>query len=181
MRSGPQFEPEAAAAAAGQQAAAEYNYCVFRTGQERYCLAVAEVEKVVEAPVITPVPLTPHFLLGIFNLHGAVVPVIDISAAQGRRGKTAQVVVGTWREQHGHEEMRLGIAADEVIGAFATAESPSPDDAPPDVPYCSGTLRQPGRTALLLDLRKVAEAFPAPALAAIGGQRPLGRGPGTNE
>ena len=34
-------------------------YCVFRSGRERFCLSVLEVEEVVDWPAVTPVPVDP--------------------------------------------------------------------------------------------------------------------------
>src|SRR5262249_52283071 len=63
----------------------ERQYCVFRAGRERFCLAVLDVEEVVEWGPITRLPLGPPFLMGIFNLRGSIVPVIDIAFTEGRR------------------------------------------------------------------------------------------------
>jgi hypothetical protein len=60
-------------------------YCVFRSGRERFCLPVLDVEEVVEWPLITRLPLSPAYVLGIFNLRGAIVPLIDIALTEGRR------------------------------------------------------------------------------------------------
>src|SRR5215813_15200727 len=63
----------------------ERQYCVFRSGRERFCFSVLDVEEVVEWPPLTRVPLAPSFLMGIFNLRGSIVPVVDIALTEGRR------------------------------------------------------------------------------------------------
>jgi purine-binding chemotaxis protein CheW len=63
----------------------ESQYCVFRSGRERLCLPVLDVEEVLDWPVLTKVPLSPAHLIGIFNLRGAIVPLIDIAMTEGRR------------------------------------------------------------------------------------------------
>src|SRR5271169_2414283 len=63
----------------------EHQYCVFRAGRERFCLSVLEVEEVVEWPVFTRIPRAPAFLVGVFNLRGTIVPLIDIAFTEGRR------------------------------------------------------------------------------------------------
>ena len=63
----------------------ERQYCVFRAGRERFCFSVLDVEEVVEWPDLTKVPLSPAFLMGIFNLRGTIVPVVDIAFTEGRR------------------------------------------------------------------------------------------------
>src|SRR5258708_30175282 len=60
-------------------------FCVFRAGRERFCLPVLEVEEVVDWPLMTSVPLGPPFLMGVFNLRGTIIPVVDIAVTEGRR------------------------------------------------------------------------------------------------
>lgn len=140
-------------------------YCIFRAGRERFCLEVLDVEEVVEWPSVTPVPLSPRFLMGVFNLRGSIVPVIDIAFTEGRRADLSpkHCVVAQTRVAD-NEILRLGIAADEVIGTFTTAEPLLVDEAPLDVPHCCGMLRHDDRLALALSLRKLTEAFPVPVI-----------------
>ena len=157
----------------------ERQYCVFRAGRERYCLRVLEVEEVVDWPAITALPLAPPFLMGIFNLRGAIVPIIDIVRGEGRRPDLSprRVVVARWTAESGREDLRLGIAADEVIGTCNTREPLLVEETPRDLPHCCGMLRHPTlsadatdtaprgeRLALALDLKRVVEAFPVPAI-----------------
>lgn len=140
----------------------ERQYCIFRAGRERFCLAINEVEEVLEWPAVTKLPLGPPFLIGIFNLRGGIVPVIDIAFTEGRRADLPpkHVVVGSLRAEGDRDDLRLGIAADEVIGTYTTTDPLLVDEAPRDVPHCCGMLRHDDRLALALDLKKVTEAFP---------------------
>jgi chemotaxis signal transduction protein len=143
----------------------EKQYCIFRAGRERYCLEVLDVEEVVEWPAVTPVPLAPRFLMGIFNLRGSIVPVIDIAFTEGRRADLPpkNCVVAKRPSSEG-EMLRLGIAVDEVMGTFTTAEPLLVEEAPRDVSHCCGMLRHEDRLALALSLRKLTEAFPVPVI-----------------
>lgn len=174
MEETPQLEPvsaEAAAAAQEQTAAAgerlpEKQYCIFRAGRERFCLEVLDVEEVVEWPTVTKVPLSPTFLMGVFNLRGSIVPVIDIAFTEGRRADLPprHCVVGAMKGTDATDVLRLGIAADEVIGTYTTAEPLLVDAAPRDVPHCVGMLRHEDRLALALSLRRLTETFPVPVI-----------------
>jgi chemotaxis signal transduction protein len=175
----PLMPEEAAGTPAETDSAPERQYCVFRAGRERYCLAVLDVEEVVDWPPVTALPLAPAFLMGIFNLRGAIVPIVDISIREGRRPDLPprRVMVARWAGEQGREDVRLGIAADEVFGTYSTREPLLVDEAPRDVPHCCGMLRHPAEgagassatagadwLALALDLRRVAESFPVPAI-----------------
>ena len=145
---------------------AERQYCVFRAGRERFCLHVLDTEEVVEWPVLTRVPLAPAFLPGVFNLRGNIVPVIDIAFTEGHRADLPpkHVVVAQLPADAERGEIRVGIAADEVIGTYTTAEPLLIDEAPQDVPHCCGMLRFEDRLALALDLKRLVEAFPVPTI-----------------
>lgn len=148
------------------QAVPEKQYCVFRAGRERFCFSVLDVEEVVEWSNLTRVPLSPTFLLGIFNLRGSIVPVVDIAFTEGRRADLSprHIVVAALKGEGDRDDLRLGVAADEVIGTYSTSEPLLVEEAPRDVPHCCGMLRHEDRLALALDLKKLTEAFPVPVI-----------------
>ncbi len=144
----------------------ERQFCVFRAGRERFCLSVLEVEEVVDWPLVTRIPLTPSFLTGVFNLRGTIVPLVDIAFTEGRKAGLSPkhvVVAALEGEVHG-ESLRLGIAADEVIGTFAASEDSLLDQAPVEVPHCRGMLRHDDRLALVIDLRRLVDVFSVPVI-----------------
>ena len=152
--------------APAQERSPERQYCVFRAGRERFCLSVLEVEEVVDWPIVTRVPLAPAFLTGVFNLRGTIVPLIDIAFTEGRRPGLLPkhvVVAALMSDTHG-DYLRLGIAADEVIGTFSAGEDALLDQAPEEVPHCRGMLRHEDRLALIVDLRRLTDVFPAPVI-----------------
>lgn len=53
-------------------------YLTFKLEEEIFALDIAKVREVLDFTRITKVPQTPDFMLGIINLRGAVVPVIDM-------------------------------------------------------------------------------------------------------
>jgi purine-binding chemotaxis protein CheW len=145
----------------------ESQYCVFRSGRERFCLPVLDVEEVLEWPLVTKVPLAPGYMLGIFNLRGAIVPLIDIALTEGRRTGLLpkHVVVASFRGDGHHDDLRLGIAADEVVGTYVVNEAEDLlQEAPENVPHCVGMLRHEDRLALVIDLRRLLEVYPGPSI-----------------
>lgn len=140
----------------------EKQYCVFRAGRERFCLSVLDVEEVVEWPNLTKVPMAPAFLMGIFTLRGAIIPIIDIAFTEGRRADLPPkyVVVAALRQDSDQEVMRLGIASDDVIGTYTTSDPLLMEQTPREIPHCCGMLRHEDRLALALDLKRLIEVFP---------------------
>ena len=144
----------------------ESQYCVFRSGRERFCLPVLDVEEVLEWPSTTKLPLSPAYVVGVFNLRGSIVPLIDIAMTEGRRPGLLpkHVVVASLQVPGQHDVLRLGIAADEVIGTYSVGSDDILDRSPESVPHCIGMLRHDDRLALILDLNRVLEVYPGPAI-----------------
>lgn len=51
---------------------------IFTLDEQRYALRLAAVDRVVRAAAITPLPQAPEIVLGVLDLQGQVIPVIDL-------------------------------------------------------------------------------------------------------
>ena len=56
----------------------EDRYLTFFIGEEVYGLAIRNVTEIVGLQRITEVPDMPGYVLGVINLRGAVIPVVDV-------------------------------------------------------------------------------------------------------
>lgn len=56
---------------------------VARVGEERIALDVLALREVLDAPMITPIPLAPAGLCGQLAFRGGVLPILDASALLG--------------------------------------------------------------------------------------------------
>ncbi len=59
-------------------------YVLFRLGTERYALPVSSVVSVVRYESPTPVPRSSDEVLGVVNLRGRVLPVVDLGRRFGK-------------------------------------------------------------------------------------------------
>jgi purine-binding chemotaxis protein CheW len=139
----------------------EWQFCIFRVGREQYALSVLEVEEVVKLVSVTRMPLAPTFLIGISNLRGIIVPVVDIAFAEAARGDALppRMIVAAAAGKSGPDTLRVGLAADEVVATYFTREPPRTEEAPCDIPYCRGVLTYEGRRTLVLDFDRFMETF----------------------
>lgn len=55
----------------------------FRLGQQEFCLDVMNVREIRGWTPVTPLPHAPSYMLGVINLRGTVLPIIDLSARMG--------------------------------------------------------------------------------------------------
>lgn len=82
----------------GQAVAGEY-ICVFWLGGKPYALDVVYVAEVVATAALTPVPLTPSTVLGMQNLRGTALAIVDLArilglpAQEHHRGDQALMVL----------------------------------------------------------------------------------------
>jgi purine-binding chemotaxis protein CheW len=53
-------------------------YLTFKLEDEVFALDIAKVREVLDFTLIAKVPQTPDFMLGVINLRGTVVPVVDM-------------------------------------------------------------------------------------------------------
>jgi chemotaxis signal transduction protein len=57
--------------------------CVFTLAGSRFAVEVGQTREVVVFDGLTPVPLAPRFLMGLANLRGAVMPIVDLGPLLG--------------------------------------------------------------------------------------------------
>lgn len=58
-------------------------WATFFVNHEQYAVAVEDVQEVLLAQAVTPVPLAPAEIVGLINLRGAVMPAIDLRMQLG--------------------------------------------------------------------------------------------------
>jgi purine-binding chemotaxis protein CheW len=72
-------------------------YLTFRLGEEVFAVDVAKTREVLDFTAVTRVPGTPCFMLGVINLRGGVVPVIDLrlkfGMAEAERTRETCIIV----------------------------------------------------------------------------------------
>lgn len=99
---------------------------VFHIGAERYALPLASVLRVLPVARLTALPGAPHYVPGLLDLHGAPVPVIDLSRLAGTppdavRYDTRILLVEI--EALGRVRT-LGLKAERVAGVAELAAAP---------------------------------------------------------
>jgi purine-binding chemotaxis protein CheW len=53
-------------------------YLSFKLGDEFYGVNIKHVSEIIELQKISPVPETPHYVKGVINLRGKIIPVVDL-------------------------------------------------------------------------------------------------------
>jgi purine-binding chemotaxis protein CheW len=136
-------------------------YLGFSLAGETYAIELLRIREIIEHVPITRVPGMPPAVLGVINLRGRVVPVVDLAVKMGLGARpitrwTCFVIVEALLEG---ERTTLGLLADSVSEVLDLG----PDDIEPPpafgtrtpVEYLRGMGRQEQRFILLLDLDRV--------------------------
>lgn len=88
-------------------------YIAFRMGPEIYALPIGNISEISKAFPLTPVPRSAAFVLGIGNVRGTVLPVIDLSVRLGlgpcRMGRAARTLIATLDDEY------YGLLVEEVL------------------------------------------------------------------
>ena len=112
-------------------------------GADAYALPVEWVRQVVAAPPVTPLVTAPPMVLGLFNLRGEIVPLLDTAALLGVGTVDAvecAVVVNTPQGPAGLAT--TGTPERVVLGTAAAAS---------ELPGTAGVFNVDGRIVVLID------------------------------
>jgi purine-binding chemotaxis protein CheW len=136
-------------------------YLTFFLGGEEYAVPILRVREVVAYAPPTRVPGVPACIRGVINLHGTVVPLIDLSIKFGHgetRVTRLACIVIVEIELDG-EATIMGVLVDEVSQVMelqpGDVEPPPPFGTRVRVEYLVGMVKKGERFALLLDVDRV--------------------------
>lgn len=107
-------------------------YLTFMLAGEEYGVDILRVQEIKGWGKVTPIPNTPNYVLGVMNLRGTIVPILDLRMRfkldQAEYGPTTVVIV-LRVESEGHDRI-MGIVVDAVSDVYAVPSEelrPSPD------------------------------------------------------
>lgn len=135
----------------------EEHLVIFSLGKELYGVTIHAVESIIKLQAITEVPRTAAFILGVTNLRGTVVPVVDLRkrfnlTSNENTPNTRIVIVNA-------EVGKVGIVVDEVTEVLKVpreaVQPPPPMSTTIESAFINGIARIADKLVILLDLEKV--------------------------
>ena len=132
-------------------------YLTFFLAGEEYGVNILRVQEIKGWTSVTKVPNTDQHVLGVINLRGTVVPIIDLRHRFGLEGvEFGPLTVVIVLKTQGSREQTVGIVVDAVSDVYhVTADSINP---PPescggiDSNFVSGLVTMEDKMVILLDL-----------------------------
>jgi purine-binding chemotaxis protein CheW len=132
-------------------------WVTFRLADEIYGINVMQVQEVLRVSEIAPVPGAPHYVLGIINLRGNVVTVIDTRIRLGL--PTAEVTDATRIVIIEGSKHVVGILVDcvaEVVDLPSSEVESAPNVGSDESSrYIQGVASRDGELLILVDLNKL--------------------------
>lgn len=130
----------------------------FSLDDEEYGVNVLKVREIIRMPIITRVPNTPHYVQGVINLRGKVIPIIGMRARFGLNAAphdnyTRIMVMDVSGELMGF----IVDSVSEVIRISANEIQPSPAVVSSNIDQecIAGVINQPDRLLVLLNLENM--------------------------
>jgi len=139
-------------------------YLTFVCGGEEYGVEILRVQEIKGWDQVTRVPYAPHYVLGVMNLRGMIVPVIDLRTRLNleKRNFDASTVVIVVRVQSSRGEKTVGIVVDgvsEVYSVQAEAIKAVPElGGIADGSCVKGIATVDGKMLMLLDINALLAA-----------------------
>lgn len=115
------------------QAAADGDqYLTFTLGDEEYGVDILRVQEIKGWQTTTPIPNTPHYVKGVINLRGTIVPVVDLRERFGMEvGEYDKfTVVVMVRVLSGGRDRIMGLVVDALSEVYTFQEDqirPAPE------------------------------------------------------
>jgi purine-binding chemotaxis protein CheW len=91
-------------------------YLTFNLGDEMYGIDTRRVSEITGVVDTTRVPSTPSFVLGVVNLRGKVVPVVDLRVRLGleARARDERTSIIVMKLENEDSEISIGVEVDAV-------------------------------------------------------------------
>jgi len=121
----------------------------FRIGDQEFCVNIMAVREIRGWTPATAMPQSPSYVMGVINLRGAVMPIVDLSARLGMRPTDATarhvIIVAQVRRKV------VGLLVEAVSDILTVTE----DNIQPTPEVSSDLVRQFARGILAIDKRMI--------------------------
>jgi len=149
----------------------------FEVAGQIFALDIMSIREIRAWTPVTPMPRVPHFVAGVVNLRGTVLPVIDLAARLGWKPTevtprhaiiVCQVEGQNQAQNQGHTQSQ-GLIVDSVSDIVAlnsdALQAPPSTGRDEVIPFLEGLVAIEDRMVMVLDLQSLF-ASDVPVLAA---------------
>ncbi|MBW1783442.1 MAG: purine-binding chemotaxis protein CheW [Deltaproteobacteria bacterium] len=133
------------------------HYLVFTLEDQPYALGLDAVERVIRAVSLTRIPDAPEILMGLINMHGKIVPVLDIRNRFHLSPRAIDISDRMVISQISGRSVAIIVDSIEAVVEFGQEEIRKATEILPDMGggYVEGVGRLNQDTVLIYDMNKL--------------------------
>ena len=128
----------------------------FRVNEQSFCVKTKSIREIRGWAPVTPIPHTPFEMLGVINLRGTVIPIIDLAAKLGMPGteaseRSAIIVTDV-------NNMTVGLLVEgvsDILTVPAESLQPVPASAGQNTAFADGILAHQNTMICFLNLENL--------------------------
>ena len=133
-------------------------YVIFRVEQEEYCVEILKVQEIIRMVPITWLPRKPEYIIGVINLRGEIIPIIDLRLKFGLGkkdySKFTRILIAQINEQ------LVGMIVDAVeevlmLQSDQIEHEPEMISSSRSSDYIQGIAKIEERVIIILDIARV--------------------------
>ncbi len=129
---------------------------VFSLDENQYGLPLSNIERIIQVVEITSLPVEHETILGVINVHGKIIPVLNIRKCFGLPNKEMnpndQLIIANYPNQS------LALLVDATRGVFEYPEDEAVDSndiLPGCMPYVKGMIKLQDRMIINLNANDI--------------------------
>lgn len=154
------LDNDVAAEVSPAQPEEDIRICLFTIGMDTYAIPVDVLIEIIIPQKVFPVPTTPSHVLGVINLRGTIVPIVDIRPALSLPPQSAPGQIAILK----YGSMMLGIVVDNVSAVLGIpetsfqalpAESGAQQQRGSRARFLRGIIQQENGVAALLNIERI--------------------------
>lgn len=139
----------------------EGKYLTFSLAGEEYGIGILKIKEIIGMMPITMIPRTPHYVKGVINLRGKVIPVADLRLKfeMEEMAYTERTCIIVVEIQGGAGNILMGIVVDSVSEVL-NIKNGEVEDTPSfgtqmETDYILGMAKSGGGVKILLDIDRI--------------------------
>lgn len=139
----------------------------FEVAGQIFALDIMAIREIRAWTPVTPMPRVPHFVAGVVNLRGTVLPVIDLAARLGWQPTEATprhaIIVC---QINGQSQGLIVDSVSDIVGLDTEALQPAPDAGQDElIPFLEGIVALEEQMVMVLDLNALSASGDLPIAA----------------
>lgn len=138
------------------------SYLTFSLGEEKFAISVDSVQEIVELEQVTKVPNAPMYMLGIINLRGRVLPLLDTRLKLGlsktevtRKSRIMVIDLETSDDKNVQVGALVDVAKEVIQLSEADIQSPPELESTRNETPITGIVNNQGDITMIVDITRI--------------------------